>query len=343
VSARPPGGITVLSGGVGGARLVDGLAGVLADPSVLTVIVNTADDWTLWGLHISPDIDTILYTLAGLASAEQGWGIAGDTWAALRMMERYGFPAWFRIGDRDLATHLARTAWLRDGRRLTDVVRSLAAALDVRPRVLPMCDEPVATVVHTAAGRLPFQEYFVARGATDPVQGIEFEGIAGAHPTPEVLEALRTASVVIVAPSNPLVSIGPILAVPGMREALVGSPALRVAVTPLVGGRAIKGPTVEMMRGLGLPADPAAVAALYRDFLDVFVLDTRDGDAAASVVSRTLQARSGPAGRTPLVACADTIMSDPAGRQRLARAVLQIAAAHGAPLPPAAAPPAAPA
>jgi LPPG:FO 2-phospho-L-lactate transferase len=342
MSARPPSApwprITVLSGGVGGARLVDGLAAVLPDPSALTVIVNTADDWELWGLHISPDIDTVLYTLAGLAGPEQGWGIAGDTWAALEMMGRYGFPAWFRIGDRDLATHLARTAWLREGRRLTEAVRALAGALGVRPCVLPMCDEPVGTVVHTQAGRLPFQEYFVERGATDPVHEIEFAGIDRARPTPEALEAIRTAGLIVVAPSNPLVSIGPILAVPGMREALAASPGLRLAVTPLVGGRAVKGPTVEMLRGLGLPAEPAAVAVLYRDFLDVFVLDVRDQSVAPSVAAAGLSAQEGRAAGRPLaVACADTLMVDVPARRRLARDVLGIAAAHGAALPPGAA------
>jgi LPPG:FO 2-phospho-L-lactate transferase len=318
------GNITVLSGGVGGAKLVHGLAAVLPDPSLLTVIVNTADDWDLWGLRISPDVDTVLYTLAGLASPDRGWGIDGDTWTALEMIGRYGLPTWFKIGDRDLATHVARTAFLRQGRRLTDAVRLLAEGLGVRPRVLPMCDEPVATVVHTQAGRLPFQEYFVQRGATDPVQEIEFQHIDKTHATPEVLEAIRTAGLVIVAPSNPLVSIGPILAVPGMREALVASPALCVAVTPLVSGRAIKGPTVEMMQGLGLPANPEAVAVLYRDFLDVFIMDVRDRAAAQAVA---WQARSEWSGLT--VEYADTLMVDVTARAHLAREVLRIAAARG--------------
>lgn len=337
--------ITVLCGGVGGAKLVDGLAAVLPDPAALTVIVNTADDWTLWGLHVSPDVDTVVYTLAGLASRERGWGIEGDSWAALEMMRRYGHPAWFQIGDRDLATHVARTAGLREGRRLTEVTRALAGGLGVTPRVLPMCDEPVTTVVRTPAGRLPFQEYFVARRAADPVEGIEFEGIGQARLSPEVRDAVGAASVVVVAPSNPLVSIGPILAVPGMREALLASPALRVAVTPLIGGQAVKGPTVEMLRGLGMPADPAAVAGFYRDFLDVFVLDVRD--ARNSPRSTASPGLSGPlAGGTEgrgvggasrrrvAMEYADTLMSDVPARRRLARDVMRIAAAHGAALPP---------
>ncbi len=320
--------ITVLCGGVGGAKLVDGLAAVLPDPSRLTVIVNTADDWDLWGLRICPDVDTVLYTLAGIVSPDRGWGIDGDTWAALDTLGRYGFPTWFRIGDRDMATHVARTAWLRSGRRLTEVTRSLGEALGVAPRVLPMCDESVATIVHTPAGALPFQEYFVARGAADRVHGIEFEGIAEARPTREVLDAVHAARVIVVAPSNPLVSIGPILALSGMRDALARSPALRIAVTPLVAGRALKGPTVEMLEGLGMPADPAGVAGLYREFLDVFILDVRDRPAVAEVVS------AGPGGPPLSVEIADTVMDDVAARRRLAREMLRIATTHGASLPP---------
>lgn len=318
--------ITVLCGGVGGAKLVGGLAAVLPDPSTLTVIVNTADDWDLWGLHICPDVDTVLYTLAGIASPDRGWGIDGETWAALQMLGTYGLPTWFRVGDRDLATHVARTAWLRSGRRLTDVTRSLGEALEVRARVLPMCDEPVATVVRTPAGTLPFQEYFVARGASDRVIGIEFEGITRARPSTEVLDAVGAARLIVVAPSNPLVSIGPILALPGMRDALARSPALRIAVTPLVAGRALKGPTVEMLQGLGMPAEPGAVAGLYREFLDVFVLDARD------LAARTAVASAWPSRRPLSVEVADTVMDDIAARRRLARDVLRIASAHGAAL-----------
>ena len=319
--------ITVLCGGVGGAKLVDGLAAVMPDPAALTVVVNTADDCECWGLHVSPDVDTVLYTLAGLASRERGWGMEGDTWGAIEMLGRYGLPTWFRIGDRDLAIHLARTLRLREGRRLTQVTRGLARALGVRPEVLPMCDESVATVVTTPAGPVPFQEYFVARRAADRVLGVEFAGIDRAQMTAEVADALRDAALVVVAPSNPLVSIGPILAVPGVRDALVESRALRLAVTPLVGGRAIKGPTVEMLEGVGMPATPSAVAGLYAEFLDVFVLDARDEAETASVCAETAP------GRSFAVECADTIMSDPQGRRRLARDVLEIARRRGAAVP----------
>lgn len=316
--------ISVLCGGVGGVKLVDGLAAVLRDPPELTVIVNTADDWEHLGLHISPDVDTVLYTLAGLVSEERGWGIEGDTWTALEMLGRYGLPTWFRLGDRDLATHVARTTWLREGRRLTEVTAALSSALGVGPRVLPMSDAPVRTFVHTPAARLPFQDYFVRRAARDPVHRIEFEGIEEAAPSAEVLDAIRESSVVIVAPSNPLVSVGPILALRGMRAALADSEALRIAVTPLVGGAAIKGPTVEMLRGVGLRADPAAVAALYAEFLDVFVLDARDRHLTDSVASVAAP------GRRLAVECADTLMPDAAGRRRVAREILRLAGRHGA-------------
>lgn len=320
-------GITVLSGGVGGAKLVDGLAAALPDPGGLTVIANTADDCEVWGLHVSPDVDTVLYTLAGLASVERGWGIDGDSWAALEMLGRYGMPTWFRIGDRDLATHLARTAWLQSGHRLTEVTLRLARALGVRSTVLPMSDDRVRTVVHTPSGPLPFQEYFVRRHAADPVEGVEFAGVEEASPSPEVMAAIRHATVLIVAPSNPVVSIGPILALRGVREALAGASALRIAVTPLVGGRAIKGPTVAMLEGLGMSPTPATVAALYRDFLDVFILDSRDETRREAV-----EAIRAP-GRSLRVACLDTLMPDPPSRRRLACEILSLAASLGADVP----------
>jgi LPPG:FO 2-phospho-L-lactate transferase len=315
--------ITVLCGGVGGVKLVDGLSAEMADPSSLTVIVNTADDFEHLGLAISPDVDTVLYTLAGLVSEEQGWGVKDDTWHALGMLERYGLPAWFRLGDRDLATHVARTLWRREGRRPTDVTAALAAALGVRPCVLPMTDDRVATFVHTPAGRLPFQEYFVKRRAQDSVWRIELDGIEQAAPSPEVLDAIRDAALIVVAPSNPLVSVGPILALRGMRTALQNTRALRLAITPLIGGAAVKGPTVEMLRGTGVDASPAAVAALYQGFLDVFVLDARDA-ATADEVARASEPRR------LRVESADTLMTDRGARRRLAREVLRIARAHGA-------------
>jgi LPPG:FO 2-phospho-L-lactate transferase len=301
---------------------VAGLAAVLADPSELTVVVNTADDWEHLGLRISPDVDTVLYTLSGLASTERGWGIEGDTWTALEMLGRYGLPTWFRLGDRDLATHLARTVWLREGRRLTDVAAGLAAGLGVVPRILPMSDDRVGTVVRTSIGRLPFQEYFVQRGARDRVTGIEFEGIEHASPSSEVLDAIRSSMVIVVSPSNPVVSIAPILALSGMERALAESRALRIAVTPLIGGKAVKGPTAEMLDGLGMPVTSAAVAALYRRFLDVFLLDIRDRIEVDAVAAAT-------SGTSVSVECADTLMMDSAGRRRLARAILDIAARHG--------------
>jgi len=315
--------ITVLCGGVGGVKLVDGLAAVLADPSALTVIVNTGDDWQHLGLLISPDVDTVMYTLAGVISRERGWGLEDETWAALEMMGRYGLPTWFRLGDRDLATHLTRTFLMAQGRRLTEITRILSAALGVAPRILPMSDDPVSTVVHTPAGRLPFQEYFVKRRAEDPVTAIEFDGLERARPSAEVIETIETSRLIIVAPSNPLVSIRPILALSGVEAALAASGALRIAVTPIIGGAAVKGPTVEMLTGMGIPVEPLAVAALYEKFLDVFMLDVRD-----RALARPLMAATAPS-RQIDVECADTLMSDQAGRRRLAREVLAVAAGRG--------------
>jgi LPPG:FO 2-phospho-L-lactate transferase len=314
---------TILCGGVGGVKLVDGLAAVLADPAALTVIVNTGDDWRHLGLLISPDVDTVMYTLAGVISRERGWGLEGETWAALEMMGRYGLPTWFRLGDRDLATHVTRTFLMAQGRRLTEITRILAASLGVAPRILPMSDDPVSTVVHTPAGRLPFQEYFVKRRAEDPVTAIEFDGLDRARPSAEVIEAIKTSRLIIVAPSNPLVSIRPILALPGVEAALAASGALRLGVTPIVGGAAVKGPTVEMLTGTGIAAEPLAVAALYEKFLDVFVLDVRDRALARPLVAATSPSRQID------VECADTLMSDQAGRRRLAREILAVAAGRG--------------
>ena len=315
--------ITVLCGGVGGVKLVDGLAAVLADPTALTVIVNTGDDWRHLGLLISPDVDTVMYTLAGVISRDRGWGLESETWTALEMMGRYGLPTWFQLGDRDLATHVTRTFLMAQGRRLTEITRILAAALGVVPRILPMSDDPVSTVVHTPVGRLPFQEYFVKRRAEDPVTAIEFDGLERARPSAEVMEAIEASALIVVAPSNPLVSIRPILALPGVEAALADSGALRVAVTPIIGGAAVKGPTVEMLKGTGIAADPLSVAALYEKFLDVFMVDVRDRALARPLVAAT----STP--RRMAVECADTLMSDQAGRRRLAREILAVAAGRG--------------
>src|SRR5215212_9684787 len=242
--------VCAFAGGVGGAKLASGLQDVLS-PGDLSVVVNTADDFDLWGLHICPDLDTVMYTLAGIANAETGWGIAGESFDSLEMLARFGEDVWFKLGDRDLATHVLRTARLRAGESLTRITADLSAALGVRSAILPMCNEPVATVLDTPDGPLEFQEYFVRRRQRDEVLGVRLRGIDDASPTDAFLETLAGADLVVFCPSNPVVSIGPILAVPGMREALSPSPAPRVAVSPIVGGRALKGPADRMLASLG--------------------------------------------------------------------------------------------
>jgi LPPG:FO 2-phospho-L-lactate transferase len=287
--------ITVLAGGVGAARFLEGLVQVVA-PADVTVIVNTGDDEEFFGLHVSPDIDTVVYTLAGRADPEQGWGLAGDTFACLEALARLGHDTWFRLGDADLATHIHRTSLLRQGRSLSEATASIAAAFGLEATVLPMSDDFVRTEVITPSGVLPFQEYFVRRGFQDPVQGLRFQGAESARPTPGVLESVASAAAIILAPSNPLVSIGPILAVPGIREALGRARAAVAAVSPIVAGRTIKGPADRMMAGLGLEVSARGVAELYRDFLDIMVLDSIDEALApqirslgiATVVTNTL-------------------------------------------------------
>ena len=303
--------IVVLAGGVGAARFLEGLVRVL-DPRRITVVSNTADDDEFFGLHVSPDIDSVIYTLAGLADPEQGWGLAGDTFACLDALARLGYDTWFRIGDRDLATHVHRTMLLRQGRTLSDATASIASALDVPVRILPMSDDPVRTFVRTPSGEFRFQEYFVRRRFADPVEGIRFQGVEAAAPAPGLLEEIARARYVILAPSNPMVSIGPILAVPGIRQALRAAEARVAAISPIVGGATIKGPADRMLAGLGIDVSPRGVAALYSDFLDLMVIDTVDAPAAPSIRDLGVQ-----------VAVTDTIMRGPAEKAALAAATLR--------------------
>ena len=277
-----PGPVVVLAGGVGAARFLSGLAAHV-DPSEITVIGNTGDDLKLHGLSISPDLDTVTYTLAGVVDPEQGWGIAQDTFECLGFLGRYSGDAWFRLGDRDLATHIYRTALLSRGVPLSEVTAAVAERLGVATRILPMTDDIVRTWITTPTERLDFQTYFVRCGARDEVRQVEFEGAEEAEPAPGVIEALETARAVIVAPSNPFISIGPILAVPGIREALRGTPAPVTAVSPIAAGRAFKGPTARMMAGLGHDVSALAVARLYQDFLDSFVLDKQDAASTEAI------------------------------------------------------------
>ena len=305
-------GVVALAGGVGGAKLAAGLQATIGHD--LTVIVNTADDLERHGLIVCPDHDTVMYTLAGLEDRIQGWGLRDETFAAATMLERYGEETWFRLGDRDLATHVARTARLRAGGRLSAVNLELQRSLGVRATILPMSDDPIRTMVRTDEGWLEFQEYFVHRHQAPEVREIRFDGIDRAEATARVRGELGFAGTIVIGPSNPMVSIGPILAVPGVRDLLLaarraGTPVL--AISPIVGGKALKGPADRMLASLGHEPSALGVARLYAGLIDGFVLDAVDAALAAAVEAL---------GMASLVT--DTIMTDDASRERLAREVL---------------------
>jgi LPPG:FO 2-phospho-L-lactate transferase len=276
-----------LSGGIGGAKLALGLARVLGER--LTVIVNTGDDFEHLGLAVSPDVDTTLYTLAGVANPETGWGRRDETWSFMQAIAELGGPTWFKLGDRDLATHIERTRRLKAGETLTAVTARLSARLGVTARLLPMCDEPVRTVVESDAGALAFQDYFVREQCRPVVRRLRYEGAEGARVTAQVENALSAVTLagVILCPSNPWLSIDPILAVPGMRRALRARSAPVVAVTPIVGGKAVKGPTAKIMTELGLAPGVDSVARHYGDLIDLMVVDAADGETAGSLPVRT--------------------------------------------------------
>jgi LPPG:FO 2-phospho-L-lactate transferase len=307
--------VVALAGGVGGAKLAEGLQAAVAER--LTVIVNTADDTERHGLLVCPDHDTVLYTLAGRENETFGWGLAGDTWATMTALERYGEAGWFRLGDADLATHIVRTDRLRRGGRLTEVLRGLQHALGVGPAILPMTDAPVRTRVRTDDGWLDFQDYFVRLRQAPEVREVQFAGIDAARPTPEVVAALGAADVVVIAPSNPIVSIGPILAVPGMTELLVAARARGarfIAVSGIIGGKALKGPADRMLASLGHEATALGVARGYAGLIDSFVLDVADEALAPEVEALGIRG-----------VVTDTIMTDDASRARLAREILATA------------------
>jgi len=270
--------ITVLTGGTGGAKFVDGLREVVP-PEELTIIVNTGDDLLWWGLYVSPDIDSITYVLSGMLSRERGWGVKGDTFFCLQHMGQLGQPIWFHAGDRDLAVHILRSKLLAEGKTLSEVTSEICEKLGVKARILPMSNSRVETRVGTPLGELSFEEYFVQRWYQDPVQSIRFAGAADAEPGPGVLEAIMNADIVLVAPSNPVTSIGPILAVPGVREALHKTKARIAAVSPIVAGEAVAGPAGILMASQGLAVSVAGVAEAYHDFLDMLVIDTRDAQS----------------------------------------------------------------
>jgi len=302
--------VTLLAGGVGGAKMAHGLQQALA-PGELTTIVNVADDFDLLGLQISPDLDTVMYTLAGLANAETGWGLAAETWTALAMLERYAVPTWFRIGDGDLATHVRRTGLLRDGLSLTDATRSMSGALGVPSVVLPASDDRLRTIVQTDDGELDFQTYFVRRQQEPDVRGIRLDGIDGARPTASALDAVGTADLIVIGPSNPLVSIGPILELSGMRQAVIDAPATVVAVSPIIAGRALKGPADRMLASLGHEQSAVGVARIYAGLADRFVLDEADAALAPQVEELGME-----------VAVLPTVMRSDEDRANLARGIL---------------------
>jgi LPPG:FO 2-phospho-L-lactate transferase len=309
--------VALLAGGVGGAKLAHGLQAVIG--SELSVIVNTGDDLERHGLEIWPDHDTVMYTLAGLDDRERGWGLSDETWTVSEQLDRLGEDAWFRLGDRDLATHLVRTQRLRSGARPTEVARHLQRALGLRSTVLPMTDDPVRTEVRTDDGWLEFQEYFVHRRQEPDVHEVRFRGIDDARPTADVEEAIGSADAIVIAPSNPIVSIGPILALPGIRELLGAARrggARIVAVSGIVGGRALKGPADRMLASLGMESSALGVARIYADLADGFVMDSVDAQREPEIAALGLE--------TLVV---DTIMVDDAARARLARDVLAFARA----------------
>ncbi len=310
--------VLALSGGVGGAKLSLGLADEVP-PQCLHILINTGDDFEHLGLHISPDIDTHLYTLSGRADEVQGWGVAGETWHTMEALEQLGGETWFRLGDRDMATHLWRTIELASGRGLGEVTTDLAGRLGVHCRIYPMTETPVRTTVHCAEGDLPFQHYFVRLQCRPAVSGFSFEGISAARPNRRVMALLQSGDLarIVICPSNPFVSIDPILQVPGLWLALRGCAAPVIAVSPIVGGRAIKGPTAKMMQEMGMPVTALGVAehyvSRYPGLVDYFVIDETDATLAGEIRALGIEAVT-----------AATVMASREDKRRLARLVLEL-------------------
>ncbi len=300
--------LVALAGGVGGAKLAHGLARLECGEE-LTVVVNTGDDFVHLGLKICPDLDTVTYTLAGLANPETGWGRADETWSFLAAMQELNGPTWFRLGDRDLATHVFRTHRLMEGHRLSAITEEICESYGISTRLLPMTDDTVNTIVQTAGGDLPFQEYFVARACQPVVEGFYFKGVETAQPAPGVLESIHNADAVILCPSNPWVSLDPILAIPGIRDALKSK--MVICVSPIIEGRALKGPAGKMFKELGIEPSAAAVAEHYQDLLTGFVLDIKDKDLAGEIRDSGID-----------VMITDTMMSSDEKRLALAEEIL---------------------
>lgn len=307
--------ITALAGGVGASKFLQGL-GLVMPPEEITVIVNTGDDIEMFGLYIAPDLDIVTYTLAGIANPGTGWGIRGDSFECLTALKGLGAEHWFNLGDRDLATHIWRTMMLKEGSTLSMAADHIRKSFGVRSTILPMTDTHTPTTILTEDGEIHFQEYLVKRRAEIAIRGIRFENIDASVPAPGTLEAIRDSKTVIVCPSNPLISIGPILAVPGLRDALKATSANVVAISPVVRGSSLKGPTDRMLRDLKMEVSAAQVARMYSDFIDLFVVDASDA-AQGLIVEET--------GIKVLVT--NTVMSGIDERKNLARSVLQVCGA----------------
>jgi len=303
--------ITALAGGVGAARFLSGLVKCVPEED-LTVIVNTGDDIDLYGLHASPDVDIIAYTLAGIVDEERGWGIKGDSFQCLETLRRYGGEAWFNMGDKDLATHLHRTSLMKNGLQLSEATAEICRALGLKVRILPMTDDRFETWIETDKGPMHFQEYLVKRGAKDSVLNVNFLGAETATPAPAVIDAILSSKMVIICPSNPIVSIGTILSVKGIRQALRRSEAKKIAISPIVAGAPTKGPADKLMRASGLEVSAYSVASLYRDFLDLFVLDSADEKEKARIEELGIKAT-----------VTNTLMKSIEDKIRLARFVLE--------------------
>jgi LPPG:FO 2-phospho-L-lactate transferase len=305
--------IVVLAGGVGAARFLEGLVQVVPQER-LTVVVNTGDDRDFYGLHVSPDLDIVMYTLSGLVDEAHGWGIRNDTYYTMQQLTSYGNEDWFMLGDRDLATHIHRTNLLRQGKSLSEITDELRKKLGLPMRILPMSDQDVTTHIQTPVGLLHFQEYMVKRRCTDAVLDVVFVGASESRPAPGVLDSIKDAEAILIAPSNPIVSIGSILAIPGIHDALHEAHGMVVAISPIVGGAPIKGPADKLMHGLNMEVSPVGVARCYRDFLDVLVIDNQDEHLLGAIEDLGI----------PAIAT-NTIMRNGAAKKALAQKVIEIA------------------
>lgn len=306
------GSVLALAGGVGGAKLVLGLSKALPADD-LTIVVNTGDDTIFHELHVSPDLDTVMYALAGLTNTETGWGVAGDTFNSLGQLKRFGSPVWFNLGDKDLATHIRRTELLRNGSTLSEATSHLCGSLEVGSRIVPMTDDPVHTMVETADGVLPFQTYFVREQCRPVTLAIQYEGAEDARPSPGFLEAMENASHLIICPSNPFLSVDPILALPGVRQRLEAFTGRRLAVSPIVGGEAVRGPAGKLMGELGHDVSCVGVARYYQGLCDIFIIDEVDDHCADEIEALGMKVHVAP-----------TIMNNDDDKERLGRLACQL-------------------